>query len=701
MPTKNPPNRKSVSELSALWQEIEICEQKIRLEVVPVMTESLMAYTGQRISADNQDCDVVLNDVFPIIQQKLPYLFFRKPRALIKPRRKNVFVRKRNPVTGELQNKRVDGTKLAKTTEAAINWDLHESGFEEEMDKVSLDLALYPYSYLWQSYNADFGLREDETMFIKNERIFQKRIRPDLFLWDTSGSDEGEWQWIGRKVLVRLTDVLDDPRYRKQAKDSLEGVPGFGDKTPKTAHGADSSTIGSTGTYADFLSDDFKQSIQSKRIWLYEIWKKASLKERLAGKRGKVYVLSRESGTEPLFESDDWPLKQEGFPGELFKINPLNDKVPGLADPLTYLPLIDEKQTETNYILDLLKKSSNFSLVLNSTKFSDEEAVRKFESGETKILMSNSNLDPGDVTSVTPGSVPAAAFQVLQNTNAQLEKQSTVTSTRLGIKPPGEMTATQAEILEKGLQSRPTIQQKLIGRTLTKLARKRIQLLKQFKKKKDIVPILGTFDIEWSDEFSNADITDEVDVTIDIQSMLPENPAVEIANLMKMMELMFQALANPSIYQKILQEGKTFNFSPFIEQILLRMNLRDEEMFRPVRPEEGEGFTPNAVLMEAQRETITAIVQGQVEPPQLGELHDVHLVIHESILQLLIAMGQRAPALEQHIAQTKQLQLEEEQSSGKRKPGETNPPQIKLSGEPQLSTRASQAARAQGRNQVV
>jgi len=180
-------NRKRVSPIKALWNEIVVCEKKIQNEVVPVMTDAVMAYTGQRINPHNQDFTIVLNDVFPIVQQKLPFLFFRKPRAFVKPRRKHVFITKRNENTGEKEKVRVDGTKLAKTTEAALNWDLHESGFEEEMDKISLDLALFPHTYLWQSYNAEFGIRNDESMFVKQDRVFQKRIRPDLFLWDTSG----------------------------------------------------------------------------------------------------------------------------------------------------------------------------------------------------------------------------------------------------------------------------------------------------------------------------------------------------------------------------------------------------------------------------------------------------------------------------------------------------------------------------------
>lgn len=686
---------KTVDEITSLWNQINLTEQVIKNQVVPSYIESLSHYIGETsFKLHNMDeVDVALNDTFPIVQQKLPFLFFRRPRAFVKPRRKFVLVTKTNPITGQREKIRVDGSKLARTTEHALNWNLHESGFEEEMDRVSLDLALSPYAVLWQSYAGKFGLRQDETMYVKEDSIFQKRIRPDLFLWDTEGTHEEEWSWVGRKTLVKLEDVLDDPRYSSE-KRRLEGSVGFGDPLRKS-QGSDAINIGPR-VMSDLLDSSFKESIQSRRVWLYEIWQKPRLRDRLKGRRGKVFVLARDL-PKPLFE-DSWPLKQEGFPCELFRINPLNDSTLGIPDPKTYLEVVKEKQIETNLILRNLKQNSNLKVILNGSKF-DESDVRKFVEGESAVLLSRDPLQQGDVTSLQAGSVPSAAFQVAQNTDMQLQKQSAITQTRQGIKPPGEITATQAEILERGLESRPTLHQKLISRTLKKLMRKRVQLMKQFFKRQDIVPVMGTLDFEWSDEFSNDDITDEVDIEVDLVSMLPENPAVEIRNLLDMLRIMSDAMANPAIITKIQQEGHMFNFTPFIEQLLLRMNLRNEEMFRPVRPEEGEGFSPNSSLLLARQRAIRAIITGEFDPPQPGENHDVMLSVYQSLLQLLQAIQAPVGALPQLIQATELARQQEEESSGKRKAGTP----VRSAGDRNNSvpTRASEASRAQQRVQRV
>ena len=141
-----------------------------------------------------------------------------------------------------------------------------------------------------------------------------------------------------------------------------------------------------------------------------------------------------------------------------------------------------------------------------------------------------------------------------------------------------------------------------------------------------------------------------------------------------------------------------FNISSFIEQLLLRLNLRDENMFRPIRPEEGEGYTANAILFEAQRRAAAAVLQGQITPPSAGEQHNVFIAIYESVLALLQALGINSEGLTQLIVLTQQAQLQEEENTGTNKLGTKLPPEPKLD---TLPTRASAAAQTQGRVQNV
>ena len=65
---------------------------------------------------------------------------------------------------------------------------------------------------------------------------------------------------------------------------------------------------------------------------------------------------------------------------------------------------------------------------------------------------------------------------------------------------------------------------------------------------------------------------------IDVVSMLPEDPERELRNLRETLILFTQAIQSPAIMQKIQQEGNTINLSPLIQQILLRMKIKDTDI---------------------------------------------------------------------------------------------------------------------------
>ena len=91
-----------------------------------------------------------------------------------------------------------------------------------------------------------------------------------------------------------------------------------------------------------------------------------------------------------------------------------------------------------------------------------------------------------------------------------------------------------------------------------------MQLEKQYTTPKEAVRIVGTLDVQWSDKPTKEDIQADVDVDIDVVSMLPEDPERELRNLRETLILFSQALQSPAIMAKIQQECKTINLSPLI-----------------------------------------------------------------------------------------------------------------------------------------
>ena len=104
-----------------------------------------------------------------------------------------------------------------------------------------------------------------------------------------------------------------------------------------------------------------------------------------------------------------------------------------------------------------------------------------------------------------------------------------------------------------------------------------------------------------------------------------------------------------------------FNFSPVIEQILLRMKIRDSEIFRTIKPEESQGFVSVQQLKQAQANVDAAISGQQIPfPPQMNDDHRAKLHVYASMQQLLQKMGQVSDALNQliqiHLALIQEIQ---------------------------------------------
>jgi hypothetical protein len=96
--------------------------------------------------------------------------------------------------------------------------------------------------------------------------------------------------------------------------------------------------------------------------------------------------------------------------------------------------------------------------------------------------------------------------------------------------------------------------------------------------------------------------------------------------------------------------------------MLLRLRIRDPEIFRKLKPEESQGFAAIAELKAAQA-NVLASLQGQAppSPPQEGQDHRARLEIYGSIVQLLQAVGQVSEQLNQLMEMQAALFQEEQQ----------------------------------------
>jgi hypothetical protein len=265
------------------------------------------------------------------------------------------------------------------------------------------------------------------------------------------------------------------------------------------------------------------------------------------------------------------------------------------------------------------------------------------------------------MTMASPSGMASSELYIIDTrVQRNIENLSGVSDLRKGFLQSGEESATSVQIRNAGSSARPAYRQDIMADFLKASVKYLLQLEKQYTTPKEAVRIVGTLDVQWSDKPTKEDIQADVDVDIDVVSMLPEDPERELRNLRETLILFSQAIQSPAIMAKIQQEGKTINISPLIEQILMRMKIKNPDIYRNIEPQESEGYASIQQMREAQQNVLSTVSQGQIAiPPQEGDDHRVKIEIYSMFAQLIQAMGKKAEVLEQLIM-LQQSMLEQE-----------------------------------------
>lgn len=663
----------SKDKLYDLKQQIAMSRKLNEEELQPIVQENIHRYIGNFIPQFAQDWDIALNEVYPIVQANLPAIFFRNPRAFFKPRTKFFFAKKRNPITGQMEELQLDAQKSAKTQEDIINYLLPSIGYKEEVRKVLLDALIYPYGILWHGYKGDFGMTEEQSLVIEQDKIFVKRIAPMRFIHDpaVNMSNIDEARWVGRVIDVPLEDLIEDDRLDVD-KRIIKGANGYGEiigtntQTKMMQTGAQDfiKINAARRQLIEFTDKGYQNSKAAKFVQVQEIYLRPTKKEKREGKKGYILLLTDEQD-KPLREND-WNIKAKGFPCEILQFNDLPDTMFGISDPETYKQIADQKNIITNLQIRNAQENSKVWVGL-SKEGASEEDIEHIRLGEQSIITFETGNPRDRMMVASPGGQASSELYLIDGRiQKNLDDKSGVTDLRRGVLQSGEESAFSVKQRALGASARPAYRQDMMADFLRKSISKLNQLNKQFMTIKDAVRLSGTLDIEWSENPTKEEIQAEVDVEIDVYSMLPENPQQELQELQMVLQMMIGAINDPGVAQKIAQEGKTFNISPIVEQILMRLKLKDPEIFRNIRPEESMGFSSNQQLMAA-KDNVKAALAGQPIPnaPQITDDHRAHLTIYTEIADLLQAAGQVSDSLNQliQIHQALMQQLAEKEGS--------------------------------------
>ncbi len=656
-------------QLLRLKMEVKMSEKYLEQEMVPVIQENLERYTGHYIPAMAQDWDVILNEFYPIIQYNLPSIFFRNPRVFLKPRQKTYICKKRNPLSGVMEEVQMDSSKSAKTQEGLLNYILEEIKYKKEVRRVLFDSLVMPYGVLWHGYKGDFGMTEELSMYIKSESLFVKRLSPLRFVKDPSVTIANieEGRWVGRSFDIPLQDLVEDDTLDVDLK-QIQGKVGFGEKVgTKDAmnqlalaqNGTDFLKAFQSGSRAliEYTSDEYRRSKSVRFVTVYECFVRPSKKEAREGSKGKVVLLTDEQ-TKPLRVSK-WPYKAEGWPVEILQFNEVQDSQLGLDDFRTYSSIADQKNILTNEFIRNAKQLNKGWVGIAKEGMSAEEDQQKIRDGRNTVVFFDAENVQGKMT-VASGAGGASSDLpiIIQQVERNLQDKSGVNDLKKGFLQSGEESAASVQIRNAGGSARPAYRQDIMSDFLKSSCHKLNQYNKQFMTVKEAVRIIGSLDIQWTDNPSKEEIQADTDVEMDIYSMLPENPEQEMKELQTALSMAIQAIEDPTgkLVAKLGQEGYTFELAPLMEQILMRLKIRNPDVFRRIRPEESQGYAPVAEL-RAAKENVNAALSGNPQlpsPPAPGQAHAARLEIYTEIESIIKELGD-SPAL-QILSQLVQIQ---------------------------------------------
>ena len=665
----------SKERLSALMSEIVMAEKFNEEELKPIGIEAIERYTGSYIPSFGMDWDILLNEVYPIIQNNLPATFFRNPRAFLKPRNKTYIAKKRDPVTGKMEDVQVDSQKSAHTQEAIVNYQMDEIKYKKETRNVLLDALLFPHGILWHGYKGDFGMTEEDSIYVKQDKVFVKRISPMRFIKDPSVtfSNIEEARWVGRIIDIRMEDLIEDDKLDVDKK-MIKGFPGFGEqvglgtaiddmrKQGKKINGSDVVNV-HRKNLLDFADEDFKKSSSSRFVKLYEIYLRPTKKEAREGSKGWVLLLTDEQD-KPL-RVNSWKIKAEGFPSQLLQFNEVPDRMLGIPDISTYASIADQKNVITNLQIRNAQENTKVWVGINKGG-TDEEDIEKVVEGENTIILFDGDTPVGQRMFVASsgGQASSELYVIDQRIQRNLEDKSGVSDLKRGFLQSGEESATSVKIRAAGSSARPAYRQDIMADFLRDSVKYLVQMNKQFVPYKEAVRIIGSLDVEWSDNPDEAEIQADVDVELDVVSMLPENPEEEMRRFSETLAMAINAITVPEIAMKIAKEGKTMNISPLIEQILLRNRIRNPEIFRNIKPEESQGFVSVAEVRAAKANVEAAMAgQGQIpSPPAEGQDHRARLEVYTTVMQLIQGLGDNiATQIMNQLIQVQAALLQQEQ----------------------------------------
>ena len=386
---------------------------------------------------------VPINLVFAYVQTEIPKLYFRDPYFAVNAKGTQYIQR-------------------AKVLEVALNYLVQELNMKYEIYKTLLDTILIGHGWLKFGYTGTFGKTvtaedvkgkgknkkplDEVNEFVKSESLFSSHVSWEDIVFDDCAKDPPyDCHWIAHRIIKPLKSVKNSETYKNTEK-----------------------------LTANYKPDDKEFSGQKdiELVELWEIWDKDT---------NSIYVIT--DGVENFLRNQSNPYEMEGLPFCMLKFNHVPGKPYPLSDIALIEPQIMEKIKLRSMQLNHLKRWNRQAFYAKGTL--TEEEMGKYKTGTDGGLI---GVDVGDKSIQDVLHVPqyptlqAEIFQIENLIQLDIDTIGGQTQTDRGA-PAATRTRTlgEVELLQNSSLTRSSKKQDSLEDFMEEVARKLIQLMKQFQ----------------------------------------------------------------------------------------------------------------------------------------------------------------------------------------------------------------------------
>lgn len=469
-------------EQASAWRERIDASAKSAKKFTELWQRQQSAYVGTPLTEDPVDDVCIINKDMPRVKQKVAQLFYQVPEIHLKAKAPQ-YGQAVSVFQAVINHKLTKEMHVEKTVDEVLTDVIAVSGigvgkvgYEVVSEEVDTPMVDPQTAQAWMSAGQEVPTEKVPVPIF--ERYFFKRVSPSKLLLpaEFTGTDFDEAAWIGiryRKPKEVVKRDLKIDTSEASAKDDLVVSETTSQNTDRT----------------------------QKEVEFTEIWYKASLfdgKEKHPLKQRRIVFVEDEP--EPIIH-DDSPYQRfdqttgkflvgmKKYPIRILTLTTVPDEAVPPSDTTVSRPLVAELQTSRSQMVKQRQRS--LPLRWYNTSLLDPETVEKIARGDVQDMVPVPA--PGDqaLGEVARANYPRESFEFQRVIEGDLMEAWALGSNQLGSDSPGEVSATEANIIQGSTNVRLDYERNKVLRWFLEATELVGDLVQLFADDEDYIEVVG------------------------------------------------------------------------------------------------------------------------------------------------------------------------------------------------------------------